>query len=52
MTTSLLVALTILLPGVWGWLIAFAMQRLWPVRLKPDQAANTAEPRRPIDYQI
>lgn len=51
MRTVLLLLLTVLLPGIWGWGVYWLFRRVWPVRVASVSHGDFPS-RAPVDYQI
>jgi hypothetical protein len=52
MTTPQLLLATIVLPGLWGWLIGACGHRWWKVSESGAPVIGAAASRRPTDYEI
>jgi hypothetical protein len=52
MSTPQLLLATIVLPGVWGWLVGSCGNRWWKVSERRASLMNAAASHRPTDYEI
>jgi hypothetical protein len=50
--TALLVAAAIIAPIVWGFIVSWVMDRLWPVVPKIAEVPGRSDTTTPHDYQV
>jgi hypothetical protein len=50
--TALLVVTAIIAPIVWGFVVSWVMDRLWPVAQKTAETPHPIDATTPHDYQV